>query len=48
MALGEVRKANKLIIRKLKGRVHLEDLDIDEWKICNRILKIRGMSMWAE
>jgi len=37
-----------LIIRKLKGRIHGEDLDADEREIFNRILKIWDMSMWAE
>jgi hypothetical protein len=37
-----------LIIRKLKERIHLVDLDVDVRAIFNRILKIRGMSMWAE
>jgi len=37
-----------LIIRKLKGRIHLEDPDADEREVINRILKIRDMSMWAE
>jgi hypothetical protein len=37
-----------LIIRKLKGRIHIEYLDVDEREISNRILKIRDMSVWAE
>jgi len=37
-----------LVIRKLKGRIHLEDLDVDEKEIFNRILKIRDMGIWAE
>jgi hypothetical protein len=40
-----VRNAYKLTIRKLKGRIYLEDPDIDDREIFNKILKTRDMRM---
>jgi hypothetical protein len=44
---GEMRNVYKILVGKLKGRDHSEDLDVDRIIILERILEIQDGKMWT-